>query len=67
MYNVWYYNDLPSWLLEFALVSAIPDIIMFKYYHCISIDYSVLSEWFKLHFECTKQYYTLILCYYIQM
>ena len=46
---------------------TIPDIIKFTYYHCTSIDYSVHYEWSTLYFECTTQYYTLVLCYHIQM
>ena len=37
---------------------TVPDIIKFTYYHCTSIDYSVLCEWSTLYFECTTQYYT---------
>ena len=31
---------------------TVPDIIMFTYYHCTSIDYGVLCEW-------STQYYIL--------
>ena len=41
----------------------VPDIIKFIYYHCTSIDFSVLSKWSTLY--CTTQYYTLVLYYAI--
>ena len=35
---------------------TVSDIIKFTYYHCTSIDYSILCEWSTLYFECTTQY-----------
>ena len=32
--------------------STVPDIIKFTYYHCTSIDYSVLCEWSTQYFKC---------------
>ena len=29
-------------------------------YHCTSIDYSVHCEWGTQYFECTTQYYALV-------
>ena len=48
-----------------VVVKTLPDIIKFTYYHCTSIDYSVLYEW--MYFECTTQYNTLVLWYHIQI
>ena len=46
---------------------TVSDIIKFTYYHCTSIAYSVHCWWSTLYFECTTQYYTLVLSYHIQM
>ena len=54
--------------LVIALVQSqatVPDIIKFTYYHCASIDYSILCERGTLY--STTQYYTLVLYYHIQI
>ena len=56
-------EDSKLYLLHLYTVT---DIIKFTFYHCTSIDYSVLCEWSTLYFECTTQYYTLVLSYHIK-
>ena len=48
------------------ILYTVPESIKFAYYHCTSIDYSVLCEWSTLYFESTTQYYTLVLCYHVK-
>ena len=63
-------NSPIIYILEVRIIDIlyiVPDIIKFTYYHCTSIDYNVLCERSTLYFECTTQYYNLVLCYHLQI